>query len=51
MILVFKQIYNTKVLRKNDERHYATSTEMRMTSVIRLHSNMTPISPWLVNIK
>ena len=30
---------------KNDERHYAMSPEMWMTSVIRLHSNMTSISP------
>ena len=30
---------------KNDVRHYATSPEMRMTSVIRLHSNVTSIAP------
>ena len=41
MILVFKHIYNTYYSEKNDERHYATSPEMRMTSVISLHSNVT----------
>ena len=35
MILVFKQIYNIIILVKNDEQQYATSPEMRMTSVIR----------------
>ena len=27
------------------ERHYATSPEMQMTSVIRLHSNLMSIAP------
>ena len=45
MILVLKQIYDTIFLRKNYERDYATSPEMRMTSVIRLHSNVTSMSP------
>ena len=30
---------------KNNEHHYATSPEMGMTSVIRLHSNVTSIAP------
>ena len=30
---------------ENDERHCTTSPEMRMTSVIRLHSNVTLITP------
>ena len=30
---------------KNAERHYATSPEMRITSVISLHSNVTSITP------
>ena len=30
---------------KNVERHYTKSLEMRMTSVIRLDSNVTSISP------
>ena len=30
---------------KNDERHYETSPEMQMTSVISLHSNVTSITP------
>ena len=29
---------------ENDERHNATSPEMRMTSVIRQHSNVTSIT-------
>ena len=29
---------------EHDERHYATSPEMRMTSVIRQHSNVTSIT-------
>ena len=33
---------------KNDELHYATAPEMRMTSVIRLYSKMTLISPYLI---
>ena len=35
MILVFKQLYNIISLQINVERQYATSPEMRMTSVIR----------------
>ena len=31
--------------KKNDERHYAASPEMRMTSVIMLHSNVTSMMP------
>ena len=31
--------------KKNNERQYARSPEMRMTSVIRLHSNVTSITP------
>ena len=30
---------------ENDERHYATSPEMQMTSVIRQHSNGASIKP------
>ena len=30
---------------KNDERHNATSAEMQMTSVIRLHSKLMLITP------
>ena len=30
---------------KNDARHYATSPEIRMTSVIRLHSNVPSLLP------
>ena len=44
MILVFKHIYNISILVKNVERQYATSPEMRMTSVIRQHSNVTSIT-------
>ena len=54
-ILIFHGVFNNNSCfqtslphiysEKNDERYYATSPEMRMTSVIRLHSNMTSISP------
>ena len=33
---------------KNNERHYAMSPETRMTSVIRLHSNVTSISLFIL---
>ena len=45
LLFCFKQIYKSIIPKKNHERHYATSPEMQMTSVIKLHSKATSIAP------